>query len=167
MSSMSSMSCASSFLNSIKLLKIENIFSEGQGYGIVTKISRLPIAYNHFINNPFGYGSPNYAYGIIMQFDDIPAPVVYFLSGGVVLGSIYLMMLWTLQRSVFIVLKNIYADYREKLFLILIGCGMISTIVVLFSNWREKHLLTAFILYISVYKIYYLIPRFRPNNNTL
>ena len=154
-------------LKSIVTIFLVNIFSEEQGYGIVTKVSRLPIAYGHFINNPFGYGSPNYAYSILMQTDDIPAPVVYFLSGGVVLGSLYLLMLWTIQRSVFNILKNFYADYREKLFLILIGCGMISAIVVLFSNWREKHLLTAFILYISVYKIYYLIPRFKPDNNTL
>jgi hypothetical protein len=141
-------------------------FSEEGGYGVITKLSRIPIAYNHFINNPFGYGSPQHAYRVVMLTHDVPAPAIYYLSGGIILGTIYLLMLWTLQSAVFNVVKKSYFEYKEKLFLITIGCGMISSIVVLFSNWREKHLFTAFILHIAVYKIYYLIPWFKQNSNT-
>ena len=64
------------------LIKIyEGIFSEVKGYGIISKLTRLPIAYKYFLDRPiFGHGSPNYAYSVLMGTDDIPAIVIYFLA---------------------------------------------------------------------------------------
>ena len=137
-------------------VNVISMFTEEKGFGISTKINRLPIALGYIIANPFGYGSPDYIYEVIMNSDDLPAPLIYILSGGVIMGLIYIKILWVLPKTIFNIAKNKIFHGEENEFLILIGCAMVASSVVVLSNWREKHLLVSYILLISVYKIYYL-----------
>jgi hypothetical protein len=132
------------------------MFGESEGFGVESKMKRIPTAFYYFIEKPFGHGSPSYAYNVLMGSDDLPAPVIYFLAGGFILGTIYLLILYNVVFSVFNLLKIKHLNELDKIFIILTGCGILAAVIVVFSNWREKHLLTTFMLYVAIIKIYYI-----------
>ena len=115
------------------------MFSETGGFGIDSKILRIPMAIAHFLENPMGSGSPSYVYYVIMRSDDLPAPMIYFLAGGFILGIVYLLLLLTLVMSVFRILSRQQIVGNEKIFIIMMGCALLTASIVVFSNWREKH----------------------------
>jgi hypothetical protein len=133
---------------------------------MMLKIDRIPIAFYHFMNNPFGgYGPPAYVYETVMQNEDIPAIVVYFLSGGIIMGVIYLSMMFTMPISILRLRHKAEIDIKDSIMLIFISAALFSGVVVLFANWIESHLIFMYMLYISVYKVYVINPQNTINYN--
>jgi hypothetical protein len=130
------------------------------GYTLQAKISRLPIAWHHFLQHPIiGYGSPQNAYFNVMRTDDIPAPMIYLLAGGFPLGMAYLAHLLYMPYSIFKYSKTMSIDDNMKILLLVASSSFVAGIVVLFSNFQEAHIMIMTMLYIAFYKIIYLKPR--------
>ena len=127
----------------------------GADLGTQVKTARIPVALNYFFANPFlGYGSIMYSYSVVMNYDDIPAPLLYFLSGGVFLGCLYLLILYYLPKSVFRLTKRADLRIEQREFLLFAAAAFVGGVVVLFSNWQEAHFMIMYMLYISIYKVY-------------
>ncbi|MFX0132893.1 MAG: O-antigen ligase family protein [Candidatus Hodarchaeota archaeon] len=133
----------------------QGMFTDYKGYGIDEKIDRIPIAINYILSNPLtGYGSPSHVYYEVMRTADIPSPIIYFLSGGVFLGLVYLSMIISIIFSTRKLIRYYVYKTNDIQLLIMITACLIAGFVVVFSNWREKHFLTMFILFISTMKVF-------------
>lgn len=125
-----------------------------QSPAIDHKIERIPIALQYYFKNPlWGYGSPYVVYYDIMNTEDIPAVFIYFLSGGIILGIIYLLMLINLPYKTYKSLK--YSNYNsiiDDLKVVAFG-AFVAGIVFPFTNWKETHFMIMFILYFSFLKL--------------
>jgi len=119
------------------------------------KKARIPVAINHFLNKPFlGYGSPHYAYEVIMKSRDVPAPFIYLLAGGTLLCLIYLSVLFYMPLSVFRLSRKDGLSSLQREFITYAWIAFVGGIVVVFSNWAENHFMIMYMLYISIYKVY-------------
>jgi len=127
-------------------------------FSIKNKVDRLWIAISIFAESPI-WGhlvSRRYAYSVLMHHEDLPAPIIYMLSGGLILLFLYLSLLFKMPLDTFRMLRVKFIDQRTNRMLIFVTAAFIGGIIVLFSNFQEKHLIVMFILYISLYKVYYL-----------
>ena len=135
------------------------LFYESFLYGelsIETKINRIPIAISMFMESPlWGYlVSRYYAYGTLMKFEDLPGPIIYMLSGGLILLLFYLSLLFKMPFDLYRLLRSNKFNYEIKGLFIFIIAAFMSGIIVNFSNYSESHFIMMFILYISVFKVY-------------
>ena len=121
------------------------------------KMLRIPRAINYFLDNPIlGYGSPKFVYFNLMQTDDIPAPLIYFLSGGIFLGGLYLYIMYHIITQTYKLSRMLSINKEEKELLFFLSIAFLAGFIPLFSNWQEAHFMTMFILFISIYKVYVL-----------
>jgi len=157
---------ASFFLSEVYLLAenfISNLlftlFSErayiaGIDVDITYKTARIPVALNLILSSPiYGYlVSPRYAYYELMRTDDLPSIFLHLLGGGILLGSLFIVMIF----------KIVYGTYREihnklprkiKDLILYSTAAVLGGFIVTFSNMAEEHYLSIFIMFISI-KIY-------------
>ena len=120
------------------------------------KWDRLPFAFNIIFSKPlFGYMvSRYYAEGYMFFGLDLPSPLVYMISGGIVLTSIYLLHLFFMPISMYAMSKRSKYHINEKLFLLFAASGLFAGIFCVFTNYQETHLLIMYMIYISCYKVY-------------
>lgn len=126
-----------------------------RGENVQAKIDRIPVAIDYFLKKPLsGYGSPQYAYYVVMNTDDIPSPLVYLLAGGIPLCFLYLMLIAYMPYSALrlSMLKEFSMAQRD--ILMFSGIAFLGGVVCVFSNWQEQHFLIMYMLYISIYKVY-------------
>ena len=129
----------------------------GGDVSVVNKLNRLPIAIKYFLSNPLmGYGSPQAVYYNLMATEDIPGVLVYFLSGGVLLGCLYIYMHLYLPYILLKISKNNGVDNSTKLLLIFLSCAYIAGFVCVFSNFVETHFWIMYSMFGAIYKTYYL-----------
>ena len=91
-----------------------------------------------------------------MRYNDLPSPLIYLLSGGIILFLTYLFMIFYMPYSVFSLSKIRGLSSSQREFLIYACSAFVGGIVVVFSNWQEAHFLIMYMLYISIFKIYKL-----------
>lgn len=119
------------------------------------KIDRIPIAIDYFLERPFtGYGSPQYAYSKVMRCQDLPAPLIYLLAGGIPLCLLYLIMIFYMPYSVFRLSRRKGLNSGQRVFLTYAVAAFVGGVVVVFSNRVEAHFMIMYMLYISIYKVY-------------
>lgn len=120
-----------------------------------SKINRIPLAFEFFKDRPLtGYGSPQHAYFELMRCADLPAPMIYLLSGGILMLFFYLLTLFYMPYSVFSFSKNRFIGDNQREFLIYASSAFVGGITVVFSNCVETHFWIMYMLYISIYKVY-------------
>jgi O-antigen ligase len=121
------------------------------------KMLRLPRAINYFLDNPIlGYGSPRFIYFNLMQTDDIPSPLIYFLSGGIFLGCLYLYIIYHIITQTYKFSRMLSITKEEKNLLFFLSIAFLAGFIPLLSNWQEAHFMSMFILFISICKVYVL-----------
>ncbi|MFX0141771.1 MAG: O-antigen ligase family protein [Candidatus Hodarchaeota archaeon] len=131
------------------------VFS-GQEPAIERKLSRIPRALDFFWAKPLlGYGSPQYVYYELMETDDLPSPLIYLLSGGLFLGLIYLALILYMPFSIFRLSRSKSLSFTQKKFLSYATAAFVGGVIVVFSNWQEAHFMIMFMLYISIYKVFF------------
>ncbi len=113
---------------------------------------RIPYAFNRFFDSPlFGYGSKEYALYYVMPANDndLPAPILYLLAGGLFVGATYLMFLMGMIMGAYRLAKQNLEEKEEGLYLMvaLLGGG-----VVLFVNTAESHIISMILLYVGYYQ---------------
>lgn len=117
---------------------------------VLVKIERIPIAMQYFLSKPFtGHGSANYVYYQLMNTQDLPAPIIYLVAGGVFLFFSYVMILILMPLNLF----RIYLRTKETSILF-ITLGVCAGVIMPLSNWIETHYVIMIILYSAVRKIY-------------
>ena len=122
---------------------------------ISPKVKRIPLAIEYFKKHPLtGYGSPMYALREVMKGADLPAPLIYILAGGAFLFLIYLVMIFFLPISVFMMLRKQELQIYQSEFLMYSCAAFVGGVLVVFSNWVETHFMIMNMLYISIYKVY-------------
>jgi len=122
---------------------------------ITIKLDRIPVAFGHFMNRPImGYGSPEHVLGAVMKGQDLPAPMIYLLSGGMVLFFIYISILFYMPYSLYKMSKGKLLSVDRRRFLAFASAAFLAGVLVVFSNWAEKHFMIMFMLYISICKVY-------------
>jgi len=132
-----------------------NPFDMTSGYNIQGKLDRIPRAWYYFQQHPIiGYGSPQNAYFQVMKTDDIPAPLIYLLAGGIPLALVYLSMLLYMPYSVFMYSKTPLLSDNMKTLLLFASASFVAGVVVVFSNYQETHFMIMYMLYISIYKVF-------------
>lgn len=126
-----------------------------RGENVQAKIDRIPVAIDYFLKKPLsGYGSPQYAYFVVMNTDDIPSPLIYLLAGGIPLCFIYLMLIAYMPYST--LRLSMYKEFSmaQRDILMFSGIAFLGGVICVFSNWQEAHFLIMYMLYISIYKVY-------------
>ena len=126
---------------------------------ITVKIDRIPTALKLIFKSPiYGYlVSPRYAYFELMRCDDLPSIFLHLIGGGVLLGTLFIVMIF----------KIVYGTYREiqnrlppkiKDLILYSTAAAFGGFFVTFSNMAEEHYLSIFMMFIAI-KIYMkLIP---------
>jgi hypothetical protein len=118
---------------------------------VYVKLDRIPVALDYFLANPFlGYGSTHYVYFKIMGTADLPAPILYLLAGGILLFILYMVILIYMPYKVY----RAYRLFKDES-LLFIALALVAGILMPFSNWIETHFVIMFLLYSSVYKVYF------------
>jgi len=111
------------------------------------------IALRHIISSPiWGYGSPGYVYNTLMNAMDLPAPILYFLSGGIILFVVYLYQLYFLSTSLLRYIKKLIVNRDLEYKALFVSIGLIAGNAVLFFNWQENHIMIMYMVYIAVVK---------------
>ena len=127
--------------------------SKGQFIG--QKIERIPRAIDYFFGKPLtGYGSPQYAYYVVMETDDVPGPLIYLLAGGLPLGLLYLIFLVYMPVSIFSMKKSKSLTVDQKQLLIYLCAAIASGVIVVLSNSEEEHFPLMVMIYIAVFKVF-------------
>jgi len=122
---------------------------------LIYKTDRIPVAIKYLLKNPLlGYGTPEYVYEYVMETQDIPAVLIYFLSGGIIMGFIYSFMIFYMPYSVIKLKNRNYMSKSQKELCVYAGAAFLSGGIVLFTNWVETHLIYMMMLYVSIYKVY-------------
>jgi hypothetical protein len=123
---------------------------------ITGKVDRIPIAIDLFLVSPiYGYiKSPLYAYIELMDYEDLPSLILHLLGGGILLGSLFLMVIFKLVFGTYNEIRNTYNTNTKEL-IIYSTVAIFSGFLVNFSNFIESHYISLFILYIAIrrYKI--------------
>ena len=122
---------------------------------IIGKIDRIPMALSFFYESPL-WGklvSPQYTADKLMLGLDINLPLTYMISGGIILTSLYLFILFYMPYKTSVLLNtylqtSLPLDY--KLILLFSIISFLSGILVTFSNQIEAHFLMMFILFIAI-----------------
>jgi len=115
------------------------------------KTARIPIAVKYFFENPIlGYGDPQYVYFELMNTEDIPAVLGYFLSGGVFLGGVYIIYLFSMPVTLFKKQSKVYSRSDSVIYIYII-VAIIAGITQLFANWVEAHLILVYFLYMATF----------------
>ena len=121
------------------------------------RYDHITYAIGKFLDNPLlGSGSPDYVLMILMGCDDLPAPIIYLVSGGILLFLSYILMIFSFPLSIFKfqILNSKYLSSSQKYYLKFMTIAFFSGVFVVFSNWCERHFLIMFMLYISIFKIF-------------
>jgi hypothetical protein len=126
------------------------------------KIDRVPLAMQLISDHPFlGYGSTEYVYNTLMNSADLPAPFIYFLSGGIVMVSMYLYLIIYMPYSVYKLSRSKSINGDEMLLLQYISVALLAGILCVFSNTIESHFWMMYMLYMGTIKIYIVLPQLR------
>jgi hypothetical protein len=129
---------------------LNSITNPLQNGSMLAKLDRIPIAIQYFLLRPFtGYGSPHHVYYDIMQTNDLPAPFIYLLSGGIFMFMLYMIILLYMPYKIYRYYQ-IYGDIS----LLFISMALLAGIIMPMSNWIETHFVIMLILYASVNKVY-------------
>ena len=131
-------------------------FSPDSRHSVQFKIIRIPVAIAFILQSPI-WGhlvSPRWSYLIIMDGEDIPAPLVYGISGGIILIIIYLMMLFYMSYSSHKMMKINYIINRDKFLLFFCPPAFLAGAIGQFSNWQDTHLLIMYMFYMALYKTF-------------
>jgi len=128
---------------------------------------RIPLALELSSQHPIiGYGSPQYVYDNVMNTLDIPLPVLMLLAGGIPLVLVYLLLLFYMPYSIFKFSKNKLLAKEQKVFLCYASAAFVAGIAVVFSSHIDSHFWIMYMLYISIYKIFYLKQSIQRKYNT-
>ena len=137
----------------------------GYDVSIINKLNRLPVAFSYLLSNPLiGFGSPQAVYFNLMATEDIPGAFIYFLAGGVVLGSLYLYIHSYMPFLLLKLSKLNYFDRHTKLLLIYSSCAFLAGFICTFSNYAETHFWVMYILFGAIYKTYFLSIKYNKIN---
>jgi len=130
----------------------------GQSYQQVEmKTDRIPQAISYFFQNPFaGYGSPQFVYYKVMMTDDIPSPLIYLLSGGILLLLLFLLWVILMPLNMLQISKKKIINSRESEMFVFIAAAFIGGLIPLFSNWQERHIPAMLILFSASLKYFYV-----------
>lgn len=113
---------------------------------------RIPYAFNRFFDSPLlGYGSKEYALYYVMPANDndLPAPILYMLAGGIFVGGAYLAFLISMIVGTFRMAKQNIGGKEEGLYLMV---ALFGGVIVLFVNTAESHILSMIMLYSGYYQ---------------
>jgi len=101
-----------------------------------------------------GYGSPQYAYNKVMNTLDVPAPLIYLLSGGILLLIIFMIWIYLMPAYMIKFSKSHFLKMKDNIIYIYLGAAFVGGIVPFFSNWQEQHVLVMIMLFSAAYKNY-------------
>lgn len=136
---------------------ITGLFHNMQGRiaDIASKMDRIPVAFEHFLKEPiFGYGSPRYAYSVVMRTADLPAPMIYLLAGGFFLFLVYMSMIWSFPIKIYKIYKNGNLTNKQRVLVFHGFLVMLASVMVVHSNLVEGHFTLMFMIYTTIYKVY-------------
>ncbi|MDP2685107.1 MAG: O-antigen ligase family protein [bacterium] len=126
------------------------------------RVYRIPDAYDAFLKSPIiGYGSKKTVLYQVMlaSSNDLPAPVMYLVAGGILAGISYVMiflgMIWSVNRM----RKRISKADEFSILFKHIMIALMAGFMVLCFNTAEAHINVMLILFTAVYKSRVLIPR--------
>jgi hypothetical protein len=126
-----------------------------RGDNVQAKIDRIPVAIDYFLKKPLsGYGSPQYVYFVVMNTDDIPAPLIYLLAGGIPLCLIHLMLIAYMPYTTLRLSMSKEFSIAQRDIFMFSGIAFLCGVVCVFSYLMEGHFLVMYMLYISIYKVY-------------
>ena len=145
---------------SLQIFSIKNVeflkSSQSQEQ-IKYKADRIPVAIEKGLEKPFlGHGSPQYAYYVVMETDDVPSPFIYFISGGILLLILFLTWVYLMPAYMIKLSKSIFFESKDKTIFLYFGAAFVGGLVPLFANMQERHVLAMLILFSGSYK-YYII----------
>ena len=112
-------------------------------YNAFEKIKESPI---------IGYGSPTYSYYEVSNTGDLPAPLIYTLSGGIGMGILYMFLLYRLPYNIRKISKTKWITPQYKTTLLFISVALLGGCLVLMFNWAERHIYFMLFLFMLVQK---------------
>lgn len=119
------------------------------------KVNRVPLALEYFWQKPIlGHGSPQFVYFEVMDTQDIPSPLIYLLSGGILLGAIFLLLLYYIVYSTARLARSKRLNPRQKEFVTYAAAAFAAGVIVVFSNWQEAHFMIMYMLYMAIIRVY-------------
>jgi O-Antigen ligase len=119
------------------------------------KLSRIPVALELIARRPLtGYGSPQFVYYELMQTDDLPSLLIYVLSGGLILGLLFLALLASMVGGMLRHVHERALSQSQRIFAAFALSGFLAGTVVVFSNWQERHFLEMYLVYMAIYRVY-------------
>ena len=141
-------------INFFNYLFIESLY--GGQLSMEIKMDRIPIAISVIMESPI-WGhlvSRHHAYGILMRYEDLPGPLIYMISGGFILLTLYLIMLFKMPFDLYNIMKLYKYENKMKVMFIYVIAALLGGCLINFSNYSEAHFVMMFIIYVSIYKVY-------------
>jgi hypothetical protein len=129
----------------------------GDGPTEDVRVISIPLSIDYFLNSPiFGHGSSIYSYEVLMDYGDLPAPLLYLVSGGLLLFLPYMSFLFGMVMSVSKVLKKtlIKAAATHRIILLFLAFAFLNGIFPLFFNTTEKHMSTMIMAYAAFFRVF-------------
>jgi hypothetical protein len=149
----------SEFLGNFWYASFEQLVEGIDNPHMAQRYYRIPYAFSLFLESPFiGYGSKEFAlYNVMPANDnDLPAPILYTLAGGIFVGlayvSIFIGMIGGAYR---IGQKNLLEKENINYMMIAFMTGFF----VLCINTAENHVISMLLLYTGLYSSNYLKER--------
>ena len=118
---------------------------------VEVKVERIPVAFELAIQNFFtGYGSREYIYHILMYTDDIPTPLIYMLSGGILLLITHLYVyLYPIYKTLNLSKST---DKKTSRYLVIVSTALSVGFFMTLTNWLETHRMIMIMVFIASYK---------------
>lgn len=128
-------------------------FSNEASDDVSTRTDRIPYAFDQIMKKPFiGHGSPKHAYEDVMSTDDVPAFVLYALSGG--LPLLFLFSIWwvIMPFSFFKFLSMPYISKPDKYIIVFTSASFVGGLIPMLANRNDKSLILMLIIFTATYK---------------
>jgi hypothetical protein len=114
----------------------------------------IPLSFDYIFDSPiFGHGSSIYAYRVLMDYGDLPAPLLYLVSGGLLLGLSYISFLFGMVTSVLRKISKIIDNDLRNL-LLFFTFALLNGVLPVFFNPIEKHFYIMIMAYAAFFKVY-------------
>jgi len=140
-------------VNKIVFTFSEYIKSDESNIEIQKKIARFDPAFKAFNEKPiFGHGSPEYVYYVIMGTDDLPAPFIYAIAGGIPLLILFVLFVFYMPYTFYTYAKLKFSNVIIKIELLIISTSFLAGLIPLFSVWSDPHLIVMILFYVMAYK---------------
>ena len=115
----------------------------------------ISIAFRYLISRPLtGYGSPGYVYGTLMYTEDLPAPAIYAVSGGLLLGVCYMVWIFYMPFKIFMISLRENLKNYQKYYLNLSFVAVIVGIIPLFTQFAERHFPIMILLVVGLLNVF-------------